>query len=86
MKISEKVIIVARSAGGKDYLASYLKSKGLKKSVMHTTRPIRDKEVNGETYHFITDDKFKQMIDSDEFYEWDNFIGWYYGSTKQDFT
>ena len=33
MKISEKVIIVARSAGGKDYLASYLKGKGLKKSV-----------------------------------------------------
>lgn len=85
MDIKEKIIIVGKSASGKDYLAKWLKSKGLKKSVMHTTRPIREGEFDGDTYHFVSNESFTEMIHKDDFYEFDNFIGWSYGSTYSDF-
>lgn len=85
MELKEKIVLVGKSSSGKDYLAKWLKSQGLRKSVMHTTRPIREGEVNGETYHFISNESFTEMIHRDEFYEFDNFIGWYYGSTNEDF-
>lgn len=85
MELKEKIILVGKSSSGKDYLAKWFKSRGFKKSVMHTTRPIRDGEVDGETYHFISSESFTEMIHKDEFYEFDNFIGWFYGSTNIDF-
>lgn len=81
----EKILIVGKTASGKDFLAKWFESKGFKKSVMHTTRPIRKNEEDGYTYHYISDDKFEEMINEDSLHEWDSFIGWYYGSTKQDF-
>ncbi len=82
---SEKIIIVGRTASGKNYLCDWFEAQGFRKSIMHTTRPMRDGEIDGDTYHYVSEDMFKQMINNDEFYEWDNFIGWYYGSTKKDF-
>lgn len=79
------MIIVGHGASGKDYLAEKLIEKGLNKSVTYTTRPMRDGEIDGDVYHFVTLDKFESMIQNDEFYEYERFLGnWYYGSTIED--
>lgn len=58
---------------------------GLNKSITYTTRPKRESEVDGDVYHFISNEKFNEMIENDEFYEYDVFLNdWYYGSTKED--
>ena len=81
----EKIILVGPAASGKDYVCKYLKDKGLRKSITYTTRPCRDKEEDDKDYHFIDDKQFNQMINENKFYEWDNFIGWFYGSSSEDF-
>jgi len=83
--LNKKILIVGKSASGKDYLIEFLKEKGLKRSVSYTTRPIRDNEVEGVTYNYITEDKFKNMIENKELIEYHNFNNWYYGNTLVDF-
>jgi guanylate kinase len=81
----EKLIIVGHGASGKDYLSDCLTKKGLKKSRTYTTRPMRDNEVDGEIYNFISVEKFKEMDSNGEFYEYETFKeDWYYGSTNED--
>jgi len=81
----EKIILVGAAASGKDYLADYLVKKGLSKSITYTTRPIRDGEVDGVVYNFISINDFKEMESNSEFYEYENFKkDWYYGSTNDD--
>ncbi|NRA63718.1 MAG: guanylate kinase [Pseudobacteriovorax sp.] len=50
-------------------------------SISHTTRPPRPGEVNGNHYHFITEDQFKSMADNDEFIEWAKVHGNLYGTS-----
>lgn len=90
---SEKIIIVGPAASGKDYLIAYCIEKGLKRGMKWTTRPERKGEVNGVDYHFISEEVFKEMIDSNKFHEWEAFEvserglskTWYYGATWEDF-
>ena len=51
-------------------------------AVSHTTRPARGGEVDGKNYHFISDERFSQMIDSAEFLEHANVFGNRYGTSK----
>ena len=51
-------------------------------AVSHTTRPARGGEVDGKSYHFISDERFSQMIDSAEFLEHANVFGNRYGTSK----
>ncbi len=56
--------IIGPSASGKDSLARALLSrfgKQLKPVIMSTTRPIRSGEVEGEEYHFISAEQFKEL-------------------------
>lgn len=50
-------------------------------SVSSTTRTPRAGEVNGKDYNFVSVDEFKSMIKNNEFIEWAQFSGNYYGST-----
>jgi len=79
-----KTIIVGKSGSGKDFLKNLLVEKGLKPSVSCTTRPPRKGEVDGETYHFLSKNKFHNEITIDSFVEWKIFNGWYYGTRKSD--
>lgn len=83
--VNKKILIVGKSASGKDYLIEYLKGKGLKRSVSYTTRPIRENEIDGITYHYVSKDRFETMIDRNELIEYHNFNDWYYGNTIKDF-
>lgn len=80
-----KLVLVGKAASGKDYLKNRLKKRGFKVGVSHTTRPAREGEVNGVDYHFIDDDTFKKMIKANEFVEYMEFNGWFYGQTIEDF-
>ncbi len=42
---------------------------GLEFSVSYTTRPIRPGEVDGRDYHFVTTDRFEEMVRAGEFAE-----------------
>ena len=51
-------------------------------AVSHTTRPARGGEVDGKNYHFISDERFLEMIDSAKFLEHANVFGKRYGTSK----
>ena len=51
-------------------------------SVSATTRQIRDGEKEGVNYFFKTKKEFQEMIGSDQFLEWAEFTGDFYGSPK----
>jgi len=51
-------------------------------SVSATTRAPRDGEVDGVSYSFVTHERFKQMISDDEFLEYAEYVGEFYGTPK----
>jgi guanylate kinase len=52
-------------------------------SISYTTRPARGSEQNGKEYFFVTKDQFEAMIKADEFLEYANVFGHYYGTAKR---
>ena len=51
-------------------------------SVSATTRPMRNGEVDGTHYHFLSVEDFKNKIDNGEFLEWAKVYDNYYGTLK----
>lgn len=82
MKLKKRIILIGRAASGKDFFKDFLISKGYIPSVSHTTRHMREGEINGETYHFVSDQDFLEMIGDDEFFEYKHFNHWSYGTTN----
>ena len=83
MKNLKKLIIITGPSGvGKGTVVKELldKDKDIWLSVSATTRSPRMGEKDGENYYFISDEKFKDMIDKKEFLEWAQFAGNYYGT------
>ena len=78
------ITISAPSGAGKTTLCKALRSvqPDIEWSTSHTTRLKRDIEINGVDYHFITVDKFEELILEEAFAEWENVHGYYYGTTK----
>ena len=66
-------IISAPSGSGKSSLANYLlkRNKSLAFSISSTTRKIRDNEIDGIDYYFISRREFLNHIDSKNFIEWE---------------
>ena len=80
--------ISGKSASGKNFAARKLEEYGYKTIVTYTTRSKRKGEKQDITYHFISDEEFKQKIDEGFFAEWKSYITnegvWYYGSSLED--
>jgi guanylate kinase len=51
-------------------------------SVSVTTRRMRDYEVDGVHYHFVSRREFERMVAADEFLEWADFAGNLYGTPR----
>jgi guanylate kinase len=51
-------------------------------SISHTTRPPRGQERNGKDYHFVDVETFQQMIEENQFVEWAEVHGNFYGSSR----
>lgn len=75
------VISGASGVGKSTVLHSVMQARDdLRFSVSATTRAPRPGEVDGESYYFVTKERFRQMIDEDAFLEYDDHMGNYYGT------
>lgn len=79
------LVLSAPSGAGKTTLARMLEKEfpGAEFSISYTTRAPRGAEQNGKDYHFVDTLTFQQMIDRNEFVEWAEVHGNFYGSSKQ---
>jgi len=77
-------ILSSPSGAGKTTIARKLLAADpdISLSVSATTRPIREGEVDGRDYHFVTPEKFEQMVENHEFLEWAHVFGHSYGTPK----
>ena len=77
-------VVSSPSGAGKSSLISALLAKhtDMKVSVSHTTRASRPGEFDAQHYHFTDVATFKQLIEQNEFYEWAEVFGNYYGTSK----
>ncbi len=79
------VILSSPSGVGKTTLTKKIQQKyqNFKISVSHTTRTPRSNEVDGVDYHFVSHQKFKDLIDEDKFYEYAKIFENFYGTLKK---
>ena len=83
MKNQRKLIILTGPSGvGKGTVVKEIlgKDKNIWLSISATTRQPRDGEKAGENYYFLSQEKFKEMIEQNLFLEWAQFAGNYYGT------
>ena len=78
-------IISAPSGSGKSTLVNQLRSlvDNLEFSVSYTTRVPRGSEEEGREYHFTTREEFERMVRADEFLEYAEVFGNYYGTARR---
>ena len=77
------IVLSGASASGKTEAAKMLMAKyGIQKAITTTTRPMRDKEVNGRDYFFVSSERFLEMVEEGRFVEHTMYNGNHYGSTK----
>ena len=80
-----KLIIVSGPSGsGKSTVTKIVKDKlNIPLSISATTRKPRDGEIDGKDYFFLSKEEFKNKIANDEFYEYAEVHGNYYGTLKK---
>jgi len=85
MKIGIPIIIAAPSGAGKTSLVRALVTEmdDIGVSVSHTTRPKRASETNHVNYHFVSTQKFEDLIKQDAFLEYARVFDNYYGTSKE---
>ena len=78
-------VISAASGAGKTSLVSALLKQlvDIEVSVSHTTRAPREGEIDGKDYHFISDEKFQEMVAAGDFFESASVFGNMYGTSRQ---
>jgi guanylate kinase len=78
-------IISAPSGSGKSTLVNEMRQivPGLDFSISYTTRPPRGSEQNGREYFFVSRQEFEGMIGRDEFLEYAEVFGNYYGTARR---
>jgi len=60
------IVLMGKSASGKDTIFRLLQadaSLNLKELVPYTTRPMRDGEVEGKAYHFVSEEDFSALLE-----------------------
>jgi len=79
------IVLSGPSGAGKGTLCSQLLKRRpeLVLSVSVTTRPPRPGEIDGVSYYFTDEARFKKMIDAGEFLEWAKVYNNYYGTPKK---
>ena len=83
------IVMIGKTASGKDSILSKLVTEhGYKRVITYTTRPMRKGEQQDITYHFISEEEFKQKITEGFFAEYKTyhtqFGTWYYGTAIED--
>ena len=67
------VILSGVAGAGKDTIKKELikRMENVETLPSFTSRPMREGDVEGGTYHFVTKPEFEQMIKNGDFYEYD---------------
>lgn len=83
------LILLGKTASGKDKTVNKLVNEyNFKKIITYTTRPMRKDEIQDVTYHYISEDDFKNKISEGFFAEWKTYVTkfgeWYYGTALKD--
>ena len=86
MAFGKLIVIAAPSGCGKTTIAKAILTKypAILFSVSATTRPIRNGEVNGKDYFFLTKAEFEERIRIGDLVEWEEIYGNYYGTLKSE--
>ena len=85
--MSGKLFVISGPSGsGKTTLVARVLSniENLYFSVSYTTRRMREGEVSGEHYEFVSREKFLELIEGEFFAEWAEVHGNFYGTPKED--
>ena len=79
------IVLSGPSGAGKDAVLRRMKKSGcpLEYITTVTTRPQRAKEKNDIDYHFVSTERFQEMIAHNELLEWANVYGNWYGVPYQ---
>lgn len=80
-----KIILCGRTSSGKTTIKTLLESKGLKSEVSYTTRLPRPNEIDGKDYHFTSVESFMEMVSNNEFLQWVEFKGNFYGTSLREY-
>ena len=77
-------IIAAPSGAGKTSLVKAIIEQvdNIDVSISHTTRSPRHDEKNGEAYHFIDENEFKNLIKQNRFLEYATVFDHHYGTSR----
>ncbi len=80
------LILSSPSGAGKTTLSNRLRGEfpGLRFSVSHTTRKPRPTEQDGREYHFVSRERFAEMVASGDFAEFAEVHGNFYGTTLRE--
>lgn len=87
MSSSEVYVIIAPSGTGKTTLNRRLITENpakLAMSISYTTRPKRPNEVEGEHYHFVSEQDFESLVEENKMLEWAKVHKNYYGTPLQE--
>tara|TARA_Y100000590_G_scaffold326156_1_gene370116 strand:- start:2096 stop:2653 length:558 start_codon:yes stop_codon:yes gene_type:complete len=78
------LVLSSPSGAGKTTLTKKIQESdnSFKVSVSHTTRKARPNEVDSVDYHFVSKEKFQQLINEKAFYEYAKIFDNYYGTSK----
>lgn len=79
-------VISAPSGSGKTTLVQKLleSTDEMQFCVSYTTRDRRGREKDGVDYHFVSAEAFRKKIEAEEFLEWAEVYGNYYGTGRQE--
>ena len=83
--MKNKLLVISGPSGvGKGTIVKAIKSRrnDVVESISCTTRLPREGETHGKEYFFLTKEEFLQRIDGDDFLEYDEHFGNYYGTPK----
>lgn len=84
------ILLLGKTASGKDTILNEIVKQGYKKLVTYTTRPMRPGEAEGINYHYISKEEFLLKEHKGFFAETTSYNvatgeTWYYGSALEDF-
>ena len=76
------IALIGESGSGKDRTLTEVCAAvpSFHKIVGYTTRPIRDNEINGINYYYISKEEFEKKIINEQMLEYAVFNDWFYGA------
>lgn len=86
MNMNRKLVVAVygEAGSGKDYLVrEAMDTEDIINTITsYTTRPMRDYEVEGYPYHFVSENTFRSFVEEDKMIEYGNFRDWLYGTPE----